>query len=201
MLDSDTSPHQKPGEVQAHEQHREGVDEPGLGAGSQALREQGAVGERELEVSGEQARVERVAVGVDPAADDAERLDGGLVQAAQVAQHGVLAPRDVLLDLLDGEDATGQADEPDDVPGDAAGEGGEVVLGPVLQRRRPRQVEQRRVRPRGRDLQGHRLPPTGSDGDDERFRGARSAAYRALGTPDGAVLRCVSGSGERRTPR
>ena len=74
--------------------------------GRRPWREQRAVGQRELQVAGEQAGVEGVAVGVDPPADDPERLDTGLVEAPQVAQHLVLAAGDVLLDLLDGEHPT-----------------------------------------------------------------------------------------------
>ena len=48
-------------DVQAHEQRGEGVDEPGRGVRSQGLRVQRPVGERELEVPGDQHRVERIA--------------------------------------------------------------------------------------------------------------------------------------------
>ena len=92
---------------------------------------------------------------VGASADDAERHDARLVQLLQQAQHVVLAPGQVVLDLLDRDDAAGHLDEADDVPRDAAGQGREQVLGPVLQRRRPGQVEQGGVGTDGGDLECH----------------------------------------------
>ena len=59
-------------DVQAHEQHGERVDEPGRGVGPQALREQRAVGQRELQVAGDEHDVERLAVGVGAVGDDGD---------------------------------------------------------------------------------------------------------------------------------
>ena len=92
---------------------------------------------------------------VDPAGDHAHRLDGGQVAALQLAQQAVLPQRDLLAHLLDRVDAAAEPDEPHDVARDAAGEGDELVLRPVLERDVPRQVEQRRVTGSRQQLQGH----------------------------------------------
>ena len=50
------------GQVQPDQQHGQGVDQPGRGVRAQRLAEQRAVGQRELQVPGDQAGVERLAV-------------------------------------------------------------------------------------------------------------------------------------------
>ena len=49
-------------EVQPDQQHGEGVDQPGRGVRAQRLAEQRAVGQGELQVPGDQAGVQRLAV-------------------------------------------------------------------------------------------------------------------------------------------
>ncbi len=158
------------GEVQPHEQHRQGVDEPGRGALAQRLAVERPVGKGELEVPRDEAGVQLPPVGADPTADDPEGLHARHPEAVEVAEQLVLAAGQVRLDLLDGEDATRQPHEPHDVPGDTSGECGEDVLRPLLERDAPRQVEQRRVGPGGGDLQGHRH---GSSRGCARWRGGR----------------------------
>ena len=70
--------------------------------------EQGAVGERELQVLGDENRVEFLALGGLAARDDGDRLDGRGIQALQVAQAVVLVMGDRRTDLLDREHAAGQ---------------------------------------------------------------------------------------------
>ena len=140
-------------EVQAHEQHRERVDEARGGVGLQRLAEQRAVRQRELQVLGDEHGLERLAVRVRAARDHADGLDARDVDAAQGAQQLVLAVGDLLADLLDRDDAPGQPGEAHDVTRDAAREGGEVLGGPVLEGDVPRQVEQGRVGRCRRDLQ------------------------------------------------
>ena len=155
------------GQVQPDQQHRERVDEPLRRVGPQRLAVERAVGQRVLQVPGQEARVERLALGRDPAADDAERLDAGQVHPLEVAQHGVLAAGEVDLDLLDRQHAVRHPHEADGMPGDAAGESGQPVSRPVLQRNRPREVEQRRVGAGRGELQGHvvMLPSMSGSGD------------------------------------
>src|SRR5690606_34198999 len=108
-----------------------------------------AVGERELQVAGDEASVKGLAVLAHPSADDGERLDAGQVQPLEVAEHLVLPAGQLGLDLLDGEDAAGEPDEAHDMARDTPGEGREELLRPLLERNRPGQVEQGRVRPGG----------------------------------------------------
>jgi hypothetical protein len=145
VFDRETSPHQKPSRCRGDEQDGEGVDQPGRGVGPQRLRIERAVGQGELQVPGDEAGVQGLAVGVDPAGDDRQRGHARQVEPPERAQHRILPGRDVGLDLFDGQDAAGQLDETDDVPRDTAGKRGEMVVGPVLQRDRPRQVEQGRI--------------------------------------------------------
>ena len=94
-------------------------------------------------------------VGVDPAGHDSLRHHGGQVEPLQVAQQPVLAERDVLDGLLDGVDPVAQPHDPHHVPGEAAGERDDVVLAPLLERDRPGQRDDRRVRPARDDPQRH----------------------------------------------
>ena len=77
-------------------------------------------------------------------------------------------------------DLTGEPDEADDVPGEAPGQGGQVLGRPFRHRHRPGQVEQRRFRCCGGDLQRHRHPasrgrPMATSGPP-RDRSAHAAA-------------------------
>src|SRR5699024_7191208 len=113
------------------------------------------VGQRELQVAGDQTGVQRLTAGVGATGDDGQRLHAGQVEPAQGAQQLVLVAGEVGRDLLDGDDAAGQPREAHDVPGDPTRQCGEDVGGPVLQPHRPGQVEQCRVGSGGGDVQGH----------------------------------------------
>ena len=69
--------------VQAHEQHRERVDQAVGGVGPQHLREQRAVGERELQVRGDERRGERLARGIRPPGDHRDALDARGIEAVR----------------------------------------------------------------------------------------------------------------------
>ena len=76
------------GEVQPDEQHGQRVDEALRGVGPQRLAEQRAVGQRELQVPGDQARRRGASPSAAlPAADHAERLDAGQVEPVEHPQH------------------------------------------------------------------------------------------------------------------
>ena len=141
--------------MQAHEQQGEGVDEAGRRVLAHRQGEQGAVGERELQVLGDQDRVEFLAVAPHPSRDDRDRVDGGCVQAREVAQDVVLVVCDRLTDLLDRQDAAGQVHEPHDVAGNAAGERCEQGRRPLLQWNIPGEVEERGVDRGSRNVQSH----------------------------------------------
>src|SRR5665648_1049612 len=126
--------------LQPDQQHGEGVDQPARGVRLQALAEQSAVGQGELQMLGDQYGLQPLAVRVLPAGDHPDRFHARHADPAQCPQQLVLAVGDALTDLLHGDDAPGQLDEPHHVPGDAAGQGGEVLGRPVLQRDVPGQV-------------------------------------------------------------
>ena len=139
------------GEVQPHDQHRERVDEPGRRVGTQRGGEQRAVGQRELQVPRDERGLERVAVVVRAAGDDADGVDARDVEAAELEQQVVLALGERLADLLDGVDAAGEPDEAHDVPRDAAGERHEGRSGQSSSGSVPRQEEQVVLTRRGGD--------------------------------------------------
>ena len=72
----------------------------------------------------------------------ADRLDGREAAAHEVEEQLVLARGVVLLHLLDRVHDPVDADEAHDVAGDAARQGDDEVLGPLLQRSAPRQERQ-----------------------------------------------------------
>ena len=98
-----------------------GVDEPSGGVRPQGLAEQRPVGQRELQVPGEQAGVERLAVGVHPPGDDPEGLHAWQPEPFKHPQHRVLPSADLGVDLLDRHDPVAEPNEAHDVPGDAPG--------------------------------------------------------------------------------
>ena len=71
-------------DVQPREQHGEGVDEPGRRVGAQRLRVEGAVGEREAQVAGDQRGRELLAVVGRAVGDDGDRLDARDVERCSV---------------------------------------------------------------------------------------------------------------------
>ena len=127
--------------MQADQEHRQSVDQSRGRVGAQALAVEGAVGERELQMSGDQAGVQRPALLIDAPLDHGERLDARHTQPLEIAQHMELAQRELGLDLLDRYDTTGEFDEAHDVPGDTARQRGESIGRPVLQRGLPGQVQ------------------------------------------------------------
>ena len=126
------------GEMQADEQLGERADERRAQARDRAAGEQRSVGKREVQMPGDQDRVE-----VGPAVrDDAHHLDHGHRLRRQVTQQPVLAPRQRLGQLLERVDRVVVAREPDHVAADAAEELHEPLVIPVLERLLPREVEE-----------------------------------------------------------
>ena len=138
---------EEPDVVQPHEQHREGVDEARGGVGTQHLREQRAVGERELEVGGDEGGGERLALGIRASGDDGDALDARRVQAREVAEHVVLAAGHLLGRLLDRDDAAREVREAHQVAREALGQEDDVARRPLGERRRPGKGQQRRIDP------------------------------------------------------
>jgi hypothetical protein len=107
------------GVVQAHEQHRQRIDQPVGRVGAKGLGEQRAVGQRELQVARDQRGIERPTSGVDAAEHDPDRLHAGHVQSLELAQQAVLAAGEGLAHLLDRVDRALEAHEAHHVAGDA----------------------------------------------------------------------------------
>ena len=124
--------------VQPHQQHGQRVDQPLRGVRTQALAEQDAVRQGEVKVAGEQACVQLLPVRGGAPTDDTEGLHTRLVDLLQETQHVVLANGDVGPDLLDRYDLAGDPDESHHVARDAPWKGCQMLVGPVLQRHRPR---------------------------------------------------------------
>ncbi|MPM41469.1 hypothetical protein SDC9_88124 [bioreactor metagenome] len=131
--------------MQPGQQHDHRVEQPGDGVGPYALGEQGPIGQRELEVPGDQDRVERLTGVGEPAGDHADRLHRRRAEAHQVVQQAVLVHREVLDHLLGGIDLVTDPDEPDDVTGDASGKCHEVFRRPLGQRNTPGKRKQPRI--------------------------------------------------------
>ena len=106
---------------------------------------------------GEQGGRQRLAVGVHAPGHHALGHDGRQRDPLEVAQQAVLPERHVLDRLLDGVGPGSEADDPDHVPREAAGERDDV-LGPLVQRQVPGQRDDRGV---------------GSAGDDPECVGGR----------------------------
>ncbi len=169
----DVAPVEAP-QVQPDEQNGERVDQPRRGVLTQRLREQGPIGQRELQVLGDQGRLQRLARRVSASTDDPDGLDGGQPQPPQQPQQAVLTLGEFEGDLLDRQNGPGHAHESHRVPRDSPGQRGEEVLRPGLQRNLPGQVEDRGVGLGGGDRQpagvgdAHRPPlcplPTGRVG-------------------------------------
>ena len=88
-------------QVQAHQQHRERVDESGGGLRAHVLAEKRPVGQGVGQVLGDEHRVELLAGDASAAGDDRGRVHAGRPQPQQVAQELVLAVSHGLADLLD----------------------------------------------------------------------------------------------------
>ena len=127
--------------MEPNEQDGECINEARGGVGPEGLAVERAVGEGELQVAGDQTGVKGLAVIVESALHHGEGLDAGEAEPVEVAEHVVLADRQLGLDLLDRQDAAGKLDEADHVPRDAAGERRQPLGRPLLQRDVPRKVE------------------------------------------------------------
>ena len=103
---------------------------------------------------GHQGGLQRFAERVMPPAHHADRFDDGQVEATEQPEQRILPLGELGRDLLDRQHAAGELHEPHHVPADAPRQGGQVFGRPGLERQRPRQIEQHRVRIGGRDLQG-----------------------------------------------
>ncbi len=99
-------------DVQAHEQHGERVDQAGRGIRPQGLRVQRAVGQRELEVPGDEHRLERLARLRGAVGDHGDRVDARDVEALQRAQHLVFVLGQLGGGLLDRDDVAAEVHEP-----------------------------------------------------------------------------------------
>ena len=163
-------------QVQAHEQDRQSVDQACGGLRAHVLAEQGAIGEGVGQVLGDEHGVQGGAGQVRAARDDSGRRHARRAQAHEAAEQLVLAIGDGLADLLDGDHALGEVDEPHDVSGQAAWKCREDFGRPRLQWALPRQVEQRGVDRRRGNLHGLRheniLSGNGVDGALSGGRGA-----------------------------
>jgi hypothetical protein len=153
--------------VQPDQEHHEGVDQRRQAVVGQSVAEQAAVGQREAQVLGEQRARQLLPVRVDPAGHHPLCHHGGQVEALQVTQQPVLAERDVLDGLLHGVDPVPEPHHPHHVPGEAAGERDDVVLAPLLERDRPGQRDDRRVRSARDDPQRHVSQASAAPWDSE----------------------------------
>jgi hypothetical protein len=151
---------EEPGQVQAHEQLDQGVDQLVGRVHAAGRAEQRPVGGRVVEVAGDQGGVEVRA----PLDHDAERGDRGDAEVRQPAQQPVLPPGQPLGQLLDHPQHPALGHEPDDVAVDARFAGlDQPGVGPGGQRVGPRQVEQAGALAGGRgEHEPHRSPPAGS---------------------------------------
>ncbi len=130
---------EEPGQVQPHQQLGQRVEQPVGGGTAAGAGEHSPVGGGEVEEPGDQDRL-----GVRATVHhDADHFDRGHVQLRELPQQPVLAPGQVLRDLLERVQLAVVGDEPDDVPGDAAlADGDQPLVGPLLERLGPRQGQQ-----------------------------------------------------------
>ncbi len=168
----------EPQQVQADDEQHQRVEQPFPRVDAERGLDQGAVGQRERQVAGDQRGGQVLAVGVHPPGDDPDRLDARGAEPAEVEQELVLALREGLLDLLDREHRTVDAHEPHGVPRDAARHRHGVLGGPLLQGDAPGQEQQVRLRRCGRGAQRHGGSSVGgrrlvSTAGVRRFRGRR----------------------------
>ena len=134
----------------ADEQHDEGVDQPGRGVGPQRLAEQRAVGQRELQVLGDQDGVERLTRRVDPVTHHTDGSTHGTSSRVRSRSRSYSRARHARRSPYwrsRGRDA----DEAHDVPGDPAGERDDRRGRPVLERKIPGEAEEAGSRPDGHE--------------------------------------------------
>ena len=133
-------------DVEPSEQLRERVQEVRAQVGDRRAGEEGAVGERVLEVLRDQDRVEIRAA----RRHDSDRFDDRQSLSLEAAEQRPLTARGPFRQLLERVEVAVVLDEPHDVAADAADQVDEARRVPLLERRVPGQVEEARV-PRARD--------------------------------------------------
>ena len=128
--------------MQPYQQDDQGVQQSHDGFRSHTGLEERPVGQRELQVTGDEDLIHGVAIGITPAGHHADGLHRRRVQTHEVVQQSVLMDGQVLDDLLGGIHRVADLDESHDVAGDATRQGHEVLGRPLRQRCVPRQGEQ-----------------------------------------------------------
>ena len=142
-------------QVQPHQQGGERVEQAVGGVRPQRAGEQRPVGQRELQVLGDQGGLERLTGDRHAPGDDADGVHARHVELLQPAQQLVLVLGEVGAHLLDRVDPVVEPREADHVPGDAARQVHQVLLRPAVQRDLPRQEHQLRLVGRADEVQGH----------------------------------------------
>ncbi len=120
----------------------------------------------------------------------------------QFAQQLVLVIGQPLADLLDGVDDPADPHEADDVPGDAARQRDQLLLGPLRQRGRPRQHQQVGGVGAGGELHAHAvsLAQAACDGHSTR-RPAVAGVDSVAGPPDVITIEVGDAAGADRGHR
>jgi hypothetical protein len=194
---------EEPGQVQAHEQLRERVEQERQRRREHSAREHEPVGERVLEVAGDQNRL----VARAPLARHADGLDRRHPDLAERAQQPVLALRKARRQLLERVQRPLVVDEPHDMASEPTRDLDEPRRVPVLERLVPGQIEEIRVTGAGDEAEGHTvlliLPRVcaGQSQPDTRSPPRRvRGRSRAAGTPSMQSWRRASrrGSASRR---
>ena len=144
-------------QVDPHEQLRERVQQAVAQIGHAGPAEQAAVGQREVEVPGDQHRLRLVPVLAGTARHDADRLDDRHDRVGQLAQQPVLVPRDARRQRLERVQRLAVADEAHDVAVDAARDLDEALALPLGQRLAPGQVEEVGIARAHEHLEARRL--------------------------------------------
>lgn len=141
--------------MESHEQDDHRIDQPADGFGADAPGEQGAIGQGEAQVAGDQHRVERSAIGRRaPVGDHAHGFDCWRTHPGQVVQEPVFVERQMLDDFLGCQHLVAHPDEPHHMARDTAGKGDEMPMRPLRQGSVPGQSDQTCVRCRRQEA-GH----------------------------------------------
>src|SRR5215212_8656871 len=142
--------------MQPREEHHHGVDQPVHRVLADTATEQGPIRQRELQVVGDQDRIEWSTVDVNPISNHADGLHRGCVQAREVTQQPILVDGQMLEHFLHRVNLGTDPHETNDVAGYAAGQSDEHVFGPFGERGLPREAQEPDIRLRGGEP-GHRL--------------------------------------------
>jgi len=129
---------EEPGQVEAHEQARERVEQQVERRGQDGPREHEPVWQRVVEVARHQHRLRAGAA----VADDADRLDGRQAELGERAQQLVLALREPRRQFLERVEGAVVVDEANDVAADPALDVDEPWRLPAFERLIPGQVEE-----------------------------------------------------------